>query len=70
MLEKYGWTGFIYSGLYQIRTIFPQAGLTERNIDLDDVPDVPDVPESYPENISLYDFILNSGHQKVDMIKM
>ena len=63
MLETYGWLDLIITGLVQIRKLFPQPGLTDRR------KEVP-ITESYPGNVSLFDFILKYGHEKEDMIKM
>ncbi|XP_072014348.1 acid-sensing ion channel 2-like [Amphiura filiformis] len=64
LLIKYGgWTELIYIALSEIRRLFPQLGITDRNID-------GDIPEYYAGNVSLYEFILTNGHEREDSIKL
>ena len=60
---EYGFTDFYTVGMGQLRKMFPYPGLTETR---NEGP----IPESYPGNVSLYEFVYGYGHDKEDMIKM
>ncbi|XP_072014347.1 acid-sensing ion channel 1A-like [Amphiura filiformis] len=67
------WTKLIKNGFFEIKKLFPQLGITDRNI-YGDIPKYYDgsdrIPEYYAGNVSLYEFILTTGHEKEDIIKL
>ena len=53
-----------YHGLVELRRMFPEIGISNRNDDMTYVMD------EYPGNQNLYEFIVNSAHGVTNMIEV